>query len=497
MSYSLYEIPLFIGIGVLGGLFGALFVALNLRLTLFRRRYVYTKAQQFLEVLLIAMSTVTVAFLLIYFINNCVALNDVPSPQLLAFFCTSRRYNELSTLFFTIPEESIRNLFHNPPGTYHVLSLALFFGVYYLLACWTYGIAVPSGLFVPALLTGAAMGRMIGATLWQYFPDQTWVDPGKFALLGAAAMLGGVVRMTISLTVIIVEATGNIAYGLPLMIVIMAAKWVGDLFNEGIYDTHINLNNIPILGWEAPFSMQHFEAKSVMSRNVTCLHEYARVGHVLQLLRETLHNAFPVVADDLYGDDGESVSVTGSIVHSHGTLCGIILRSQLISLLQLKAFGPLVVQGRDAIVQAKRLTLDDFKVRTRRSASAHRSVAPDVRLTRRGAQRNYPRYPSVDVITVSDTESELFVDLRPYMNPAPFSLRETARLSRVFRLFRGLGLRHLVIVNRFNQVVGMITRNDLTRYRIVQRKHETSVWRPEDDRDFRLVDRTILSADAV
>lgn len=45
------------------------------------------------------------------------------------------------------------------------MTLALFFLLYFLMACWTYGLSVPSGLFVPSLLCGAAFGRLVANIL--------------------------------------------------------------------------------------------------------------------------------------------------------------------------------------------------------------------------------------------------------------------------------------------------------------------------------------------
>jgi chloride channel 3/4/5 len=55
--------------------------------------------------------------------------------------------------------------------------------------------------------------------------------------MGAAAMLGGTTRMTVSLVVICFELTGDVDYIVPIMLSVMTAKWVGDAFGtNSMYD---------------------------------------------------------------------------------------------------------------------------------------------------------------------------------------------------------------------------------------------------------------------
>ena len=66
-------------------------------------------------------------------------------------------------------------------------------------------------------------------------------------------------------------------------------------------------------------------------------------------------------------------------------------------------------------------------------------------------------------LTESDVEElgKVFIDFRPFMNPAPFSVQTVTPLTRVYRLYRGIGIRHLPCVNSDNEVEGIITRRIL------------------------------------
>lgn len=50
------------------------------------------------------------------------------------------------------------------------MTLGLFTLVYFFLACWTYGLTVSAGVFIPSLLIGAAWGRLFGISL-SYIPN--------------------------------------------------------------------------------------------------------------------------------------------------------------------------------------------------------------------------------------------------------------------------------------------------------------------------------------
>uniref|UniRef100_A0A4W4H2D2 Chloride channel protein n=1 Tax=Electrophorus electricus TaxID=8005 RepID=A0A4W4H2D2_ELEEL len=427
VQYSLYEIPLFICMGAIGGLLGALFNLLNYWLTIFRIRYVHRPCLQVMEAMMVAAVTASVSFAMIYLSNDCKPLKmDNSEEYPLQLFCADGEYNAMATTFFNTPERSVRSLFHNPRGTYNLLTLGFFTLTYFFLACWTYGLMVSAGVFIPSLLIGAAWGRLFGVLL----PNKTfikpiWADPGKYALMGAAAQLGGIVRMTLSLTVILVEATGNVTYGFPIMLVLMTAKIVGDYFIEGLYDIHIKLQSVPFLHWEAPATSHWLTAREVMSSPVTCFNQLEKVGTIMDFLSNTAtnHNGFPVIVQATFG-------MTCLFL-----LCGLILRSQLIVLLKHKVF----VERAHSRLHQRKLQLKDFR-------------------------DAYPRFPPIQSIHVSQDERECMMDLSEFMNPTPYTVPQETSLPRVFKLFRALGLRHLVVVDDVNKVVGLVTRKDLARY---------------------------------
>lgn len=460
--WNAVDLLIFIVMGFFGGLLGALFNLINKYLTIYRMKHVNTKHKivRVLEALLVAVITTSVAFLAAMLLGSCrpesTKMSNIsdatPIPNGISsldvdsgvrtYFCEKGDYNDMATLFFNSQEEAIKQLFHQE-GTFSLKTLGLFFIFFFLLACWTYGVAVPSGLFVPSLLCGAAYGRFVSTLLINVIGYDHGIYSGTFSLIGAAAFLGGVVRMTISLTVILIESTNEISYGLPLMIVLMVAKWSGDLFNEGLYDIHIHLKGVPLLEWDTPRGMEKLKAKDIMNSNIVFIFSRTRVSIIQRILKTTAHNAFPVVRIierghlDASGIESQEHEMDPTKLRSTGRILkfeGMILRSQLVVLLKNNVFFPDDEQNFDQpVLSYEEMTSD------------------------------YPRYPDiVDITNNQILDSKFILDVTSYMNSTPYIVYPLTPVPQVFHLFRSMGIRHVPVIDHFGQIQGIITRHNLT-----------------------------------
>jgi chloride channel 7 len=455
VHFQTWDIPIFIIMAIFGGLSGALFVQLNYHNTIFRRRFLTKKWHKILEAAFVAACSAIILTVLIYAVPDCQPIKGFHPPNstnltehisantsgsqdahhlhrrsapsgghgeaeghadshsdhhgdpyglhgdhgyVFRGFCPYGEHNRMADILFKTPEGGLHAMIHAPYDEWGFVPLLVLLLVYHLLATWTYGLMVSSGVFIPSLLIGAIWGRLVGLLVVKLIPN-AGTNIARYIIIGAACQLGGTVRMTISLTVIIIECTGDITFGIPIMLSLIIAKWMGDFFNPGIYDLHIEILGIPLLPWDPPEMCYAVKASEMMSTPVKVLRTVEQIGKVVEIMDNHTHNGYPVVED--YEHNGKE----SEMGESFGRLKGFILRSQLQEIL-------------------------------------------------RGSGQE-----------VSEAEMESTIDLRMHMDRAPFTIHENVSLPRIFKLFRGLGLRHLIVVNDHNRVAGVITRINLARFR--------------------------------
>lgn len=339
------------------------------------------------------------------------------------YACASGHYNDLAGLLLSTKDDVIKSLFNNDStNEFRYDSLLLFLLSSFVLALVTYGTAVPSGLFIPIIIIGALYGRLTGK-LMRSLNGFKNLDEALFAYLGAASFLGGSMRMTVSLCVILLELTNSLLM-LPLtMLVLLISKTIGDLFNLSVYDQIIHIKGLPFLEEKPQPYMKHLTVLEVCSCPPVTLSVVERVGNIMEALRMTDHNGFPVL---------ETTSSS-----KYPTLYGLILRSHLLVLLQGREFfSP---DASNSINHGNKFCSADFA----KPGSGNGTKIEDVEL--------------------SAQEEDMFLDLHAYANTSPYTVAENISLAKAFSLFRQLGLRHLCVVPKTagpSPTTGILTRHD-------------------------------------
>ncbi|KAI9359639.1 chloride channel [Zopfochytrium polystomum] len=324
-------------------------------------------------------------------------------------------YFEIKSLFWSTPERQLKLLLLR--GLYNIWSYRtlLIFGAFYIFLCTlTYYIALPTDNVVPNLIIGAIFGRLYGLLL-NHIRNTADVDPGAFAMIGMAAFWSGTSRLVVTVIVVVLELTGDMAYLPALIIVCFAAAWISGGLGESLYHAEMENNGAPYLPSDPAHVLKTIETSKVMTRKLYILRRYETIRGIKKLLASCPFEGFPIVETYDYDEDGP-----------HGEI------------LAVKKFKPIGYVRRARLVEV----VHEWSV-------VHNS--PDTHV----------------------------IELESIATSNPSIVREDATASKVFRMFRQLGLKHVFVCDRNGFLVGLVTRRDLLRPSVIEEEEKKRRKREE------------------
>ena len=183
----------------------------------------------------------------------------------------------------------------------------------------------------------------------------------------------------------------------------------------------------------------------------------------MECLYSNAHNAFPIVVP------GEETRYEGA-----GIFRGTVLRSQLEQLLWFLHD----CEERDQVPQlvcspSQFLPNATHAYTVCNTSSAHPTQDQDELIFTR-ERIFWERLKGLPFKEgIPESLASRIIDLTPITNTSAFSVPDMFSVSATYNLFRGMGMRHLVVVNKHNSVIGILTRKDLVAHTILKNTYET------------------------
>ena len=255
-QFSLQEIPIFLLLGVLAGLLGAVFNhGLIFSIKTYRRLHISLSLRVALAGLI---SGLIVALLPEYYRDNA-GLRE---------YMIASQPNLLLAIITFISQ--------------------------FILTLIAFGSGAPGGLFSPSLILGSCLGHIVGVCEFQLWG---FGSPTTYALAGMGGFFSAVSKVPITAIVIIFEMTTDFNLVLPLMIVSVTSYLVADQVLPGsLYEKLLLLNGIK-LQKNAPIEgvLTELTAKDVMQQRVETLEAEMSIEESIQAFSRSHHRGFPVV----------------------------------------------------------------------------------------------------------------------------------------------------------------------------------------------------------
>ncbi|KAG2427060.1 hypothetical protein HXX76_012576 [Chlamydomonas incerta] len=377
--FHAWELPLLVVLGLLGGAMGGLWTLGAMQLLTLRKRLLggpRHKLARNIEVALVAAATATI-WLGVCYGSPCAPLPpghqalsagdagrtlrwlyfDGPDQLFPQLWCPEGTYCEWGQLFWMPVETAARAMFsvhpaaaseqqplHPPPPpgaaaaaasdpaadlafSFSAAALGLFVGLAYPGLLLTYGVAAPTGIFIPTLAIGGAAGRLAGRAVQAALDNcgvSAQISLPAWGVVGAAALLAGITRLLLATCLIVTETSGGGPLLVPIVLATTAAKLVADTTSPCIYDWQMAAAGFQYLEDSASLPPGRLSALvaervgRVMTREpLASLPERPTLAHVLQWLRTHKHSFIPVVR---YGRGGAAAA--GAAAAAAAGVCG-------------------------------------------------------------------------------------------------------------------------------------------------------------------------------
>jgi CIC family chloride channel protein len=151
------------------------------------------------------------------------------------------------------------------------------------------------GVFAPSLFLGATLGGAFGLVVAGLFPT-LMIAPPAFALVGMAAVLAGATHAPLTAMLLLFEMTRDYRIILPLMFAVVVSLVLSQRFQrDGVYAYGLARKGIRLERGRDVEVLEAIYVQEVMQTDPPTLHENDSLAMATELLMRTRHHGLPVL----------------------------------------------------------------------------------------------------------------------------------------------------------------------------------------------------------
>ncbi|KAI9206069.1 chloride channel [Polychytrium aggregatum] len=339
-----------------------------------------------------------------------VARSESSQPSTNAAQSSDLCYWELRSLLWSTPEKQLKLLLlRGLNGVWQIKTLIIFAVIYWILSTLTYYIALPTDVVVPNLIIGAAFGRIVGVLI-DIIGSKIglYVQDPGYYALVAMASFWASTSRLVLTVTVVAFELTGDYTALPVLIIV---TFIGAWVSSAM----------------SPESIYH---------------------------KEMENNEVPYLSHEPYSE--LKYVVTSQIMNRNVTCIEANMK-----LSSLEKYANQNHHSGFPVVEYYNIDHDgDGKV------DDHFKPKPI------GYVRRDRLQAAVEGYNDEDSDPDRIVSIVDIMNSSPFIVRDNSTASKVFSIFRQMGLRQMLVVDRDGFMVGMISRTDLLKPKIEKEERE-------------------------